>query len=98
MRIDPRSSSEIQFRSTTPTRGSEPITEPRTDAAGGDERPARPDRVEISTEGRALAAAGAGGLTAERVTEIRQRILAGAYDSTAVIDTVARRMLARGDI
>jgi hypothetical protein len=34
----------------------------------------------------------------ERVTEIRQRILEGAYNSIEVVDEVARRMLERGDI
>lgn len=60
------------------------------------------DRVEISDEGRALAAAGkktaAGDLSPERVSELRQRVLAGAYDSVQVVDEIARRMLDRGDI
>lgn len=55
----------------------------------------RRDSVEISDAGRALADAGA---PADRVGEIRQRILNGAYDSAAVVDTVARRILQRGDI
>jgi len=60
--------------------------------------PAKPrrDSVEISDAGRALA--GHGGLTADRVAEVRQRILAGAYNATEVVDTVARRILQRGDI
>ncbi|HEX6924996.1 MAG TPA: flagellar biosynthesis anti-sigma factor FlgM [Longimicrobiaceae bacterium] len=63
------------------------------------------DRVEISEAGRALAARQADNLdarvselTPERVEEIRQRILEGAYNSIQVVDTVARRMLERGDI
>lgn len=64
------------------------------------------DRVEISDAGRALAARetdsldakGRTELSAERVGEIRQRILEGAYNSTHVVDEVARRMLERGDI
>lgn len=60
------------------------------------------DRVEISDEGRALAAAGkqakSGDLTPERVSELRQRVLSGAYNSVQVVDEVARRMLDRGDI
>ena len=35
-------------------------------------------------------------LTSERVGEIRQRILEGAYNSLDVVDEVARRMLERG--
>ncbi len=84
----------------------------RTTPAGGE--PAQPvapvarvDRVEISDAGRALAAqtggagesAAAGGeMSAERVNELRQRVLSGAYDSLAVVDQVARRMLQSGDI
>ena len=64
------------------------------------------DRVEISDAGRALAARetdsldakGRTELSAERVSEIRQRILEGAYNSVQVVDEVARRMLERGDI
>jgi hypothetical protein len=62
----------------------------------------RSDKVQISDAGRALAARTAdteeGGLSAERAGEIRQRILEKAYDSLDVVDQVARRMLARGDI
>jgi len=62
------------------------------------------DQVQISDAGRALAARetestqGAAELTSERVGEIRQRILEGAYNSMHVVDEVARRMLERGDI
>ena len=56
----------------------------------------RRDSVEISDAGRALA--GASPLSADRVAQVRQRILAGAYNSTEVVDTVARRILQRGDI
>lgn len=64
------------------------------------------DQIQISDAGRALAArasesvspSGRLELTAERVGEIRQRILEGAYNSLDVVDDVARRMLERGDI
>ena len=52
--------------------------------------------VELAPEGRALGCASA--LTADRVHQIRLRILAGAYDSMDVIDTVARQILQRGDV
>lgn len=57
-------------------------------------QPAR-DRVELSTEARALARSSSLGAT--RVDSIRQRVLSGAYDSLSVMDTVARRMMQRGD-
>jgi hypothetical protein len=62
----------------------------------------RSDKVQISDAGRALAAKASEEspkeLSAERATEIRQRILSNAYDSLEMVDQVARRMLARGDI
>lgn len=67
----------------------------------------RNDRVQISDAGRALAAqaassaanmATADGLSPDRVAQIRNRILEGAYNSVEVVDQVARRMLERGDI
>lgn len=85
-----------------------------TESAARPAAPAQPvspvgrstDSVHISDAGRALAAreaeslhaAGRGELSPERVGEIRQRILEGAYNSMHVVDEVARRMLERGDI
>jgi hypothetical protein len=37
-------------------------------------------------------------LPAERVAEIRIRVRSGAYDSSAVIDAVARRIAKSGDL
>ncbi len=39
-----------------------------------------------------------GGLPPERVAEIRRRILRGQYDAAAVLEVVARRLLASGDL
>lgn len=63
----------------------------------------RGDSVQISDAGRALATQQAEGsgrpeLSAERIGEIRERILTGAYNSVEVVEEVARRMLERGDI
>lgn len=62
----------------------------------------RGDKVQISDAGRALAAQAArdagGELTPERISEVRDRILSGAYNSLEVVDQVARKMLASGDI
>lgn len=60
----------------------------------------RLDRVEISAAGRAKA----GGLTPvdatspDRLTEIRQRVLQGAYDADQVLSAVAHRIVETGDI
>jgi negative regulator of flagellin synthesis FlgM len=69
-------------------------------------RPAQPaqrgDQVQISEAGRALAAKTADpvreALSPERVAEVRERILSGAYNSLEVVEQVARKMLASGDI
>lgn len=63
----------------------------------------RRDSVSISDTGRALsggaaAAKSAGSLTPERVTELRKKVLEGAYNSTHVVDAVAKRLLSSGDI
>jgi negative regulator of flagellin synthesis FlgM len=67
----------------------------------------RSDKVEISDVARQLAASTRGvdgasapraELTPERVAAIREKILKGAYNSIDVVDQVARKMLASGDI
>lgn len=59
------------------------------------------DSVQISDAGRTLSASGASGtgsLSAERVAELRKRVLEGAYNTTHVVDQVAKRILERGDV
>jgi anti-sigma28 factor (negative regulator of flagellin synthesis) len=61
----------------------------------------RSDSVQISDAGRALSTggpSGSGALSAERVAELRKRVLEGAYNSTQVVDQVAKRILERGDV
>lgn len=60
----------------------------------------RSDKVQISDSGRALAArdGATGALSAERVAEIRQKVLDGAYNSLQVVDEVAKRLLASNDL
>ena len=61
----------------------------------------RSDQVQISDAGRALAAqadATRGELTPERIAEIREKILSGAYNSLEIVEEVARKMLASGDL
>ncbi len=41
---------------------------------------------------------GSGALSAARTEEIRRRMSAGVYDTRAVVDELARRMLASGDL
>jgi hypothetical protein len=104
MRINPNNSQVHQAELASRTRE----TASPTPAAGTPAAPVaatpRTDRVEISEAGRALAAqqggeAEAGGaMSAERLAELRQRVLGGAYNSLDVVDQVARRMLQSGDV
>jgi anti-sigma28 factor (negative regulator of flagellin synthesis) len=69
-------------------------------AESGSVRP-KADTVSFSEAGRALAggtAAERPALTAERVEEVRRRILAGAYNTAEMAGDVAKRILQRGDI
>ena len=100
MNIKPQSGSTIRPEVAS-TNAASKVEKTRT--ATGDAVRATPpkgDEVQISDAGRALAARGSreGGLTAERATEIRQRVLDGAYNSLAVVDEVARRILGSGDL
>ena len=63
----------------------------------------RSDRVQIADAGRALAdslasSEQAGEFSPERMAEIRQRLLEGAYESVQVVEEVARRILGCGDV
>jgi hypothetical protein len=81
-RTGPTASTDLNTRAT-------PATSPRI------------DRVEISVEGRARATgtlAPVQAPAAQRLAEVRQRVLQGAYDTDAVIADVARRILDRGDV
>jgi negative regulator of flagellin synthesis FlgM len=64
------------------------------------------DKVQISDAGRALAARATGdtdavsqsSLDPAKADRVRSRILSGAYDTVEVVDAVARRLLATGDV
>jgi anti-sigma28 factor (negative regulator of flagellin synthesis) len=79
-------------REAQPTEAINPSKAAKPEAA-----PAKPqDSVQISDAARELA--GAEAMPADRVSELRQQILSGAYNTAEVVDTVARRILQRGDI
>ena len=62
------------------------------------DRVERSDRVDISSEGRALVAAEAAGVSPDRIEQIRQRLVSGFYDASQVADEVAQRLLESGDL
>jgi negative regulator of flagellin synthesis FlgM len=61
-------------------------------------RPVKSDSVQISDEARRLSADAKESLNPERVAELRQKVLSGAYNTLDVVDQVARRILTRGDL
>ena len=61
-------------------------------------RPVKSDSVQISDAGRRLNAEVREALDPERVAELRQKVLSGAYNTLDVVDQVARRILTRGDL
>ena len=61
-------------------------------------RPVKSDSVQISDEARRLNADTNESLNPERVAELRQKVLTGAYNTLDVVDQVARRILTRGDL
>ena len=67
-----------------------------TGAASGPSQAAPRDSVEISAEG--LARSKNSALTEQRIAQIRQNVLQGAYDSSNVVDQVAKKILASGDL
>lgn len=64
--------------------------------------PAKSDSVQFSDAGRSLAGRAEreqqSVLDPERVAELRNKVLAGAYTTLDVVDQVARRILSRGDL
>ena len=73
---------------------------PASSGAAGAVRAPRSDSVQISDAARALAGGQAAGgpLTPERTAELRKKVLEGAYNSTQVVDQVAKRILGSGDV
>lgn len=62
------------------------------------ERASPTDRPDERTHGNVSPERRGSALTPERHAEIRRRVLNGAYNGSGVIDEVARRLLASGDL
>lgn len=95
---------QLRPQDPRPVRGPDSPEGPGPAPVSGPEAAGRIDRVEISTEGRLLAEKlGAAEsevteLTPERAEIIRERIESGFYDTPETIESVARRMIERGDL
>jgi anti-sigma28 factor (negative regulator of flagellin synthesis) len=101
MKINARTGSEaIRPAAGKPVDGSKGTADaPKSQPAGAGAP--RSDSVQISDAGRAMSTggpSGTGAMSAERVAELRKRVLEGAYNSTQVVDQVAKRILERGDV
>jgi negative regulator of flagellin synthesis FlgM len=97
MKINNGYSREVTPRSTRAV--SDPANVDRsasTSAASDASQSASRDSVELSAEG--IARSKDATLTDQRIAQIRQNVLQGAYDSTDVVDQVAKKILASGDI
>lgn len=71
-----------------------------TDAAGSKTERARQDSVSFSDEARALSSGTStkAAASSERVEDVRQRVLMGAYNTAEMAGEVAKRILQRGDL
>ena len=97
MKINNGYSPDVRPRSTRAV--SDPATVDRTgstSAAAGTTQAAPQDSVELSAEG--IARSKDSVLSDQRIAQIRQNVLQGAYDSSHVVDQVAKKILASGDI
>jgi anti-sigma28 factor (negative regulator of flagellin synthesis) len=61
-------------------------------------KPVKSDSVQISDAGRRMSTEQANALDPERVSELRTKVLTGAYNTLDIVDQVARRILMRGDL
>jgi hypothetical protein len=96
MNVGPRVSPDVSLNQTAAR-----VAEPKPAEHAAAAPPSQPrvqvgDRVELSYAARTLSEATS--LTDEQVDAIRGRIASGAYDDPRVIEVVARRILARGDV
>lgn len=73
---------------------------PRPDAVSSTPERAKQDSVAFSDEARALASGTStrAAASSERIEDVKQRVLLGAYNTAEMAGEVARRILQRGDI
>jgi len=102
MKINSKSPEVVRPEPSRPLTGSQPAIVPEKAQPGAAR--AQKDSVEISSAGRTLAESVSGtsdsssSLSADRIADIRKKLLEGAYDSVQVVDEVAKRILGRGDV
>ena len=94
-RIDPSALGEI--RPVAPERS---VSVTRTDGAPAAPERVKHDSVSFSDEARALAGGSSthAASSSERVEDVRQRVLLGAYNTAEMAGEVAKRILQRGEL
>jgi hypothetical protein len=93
MKIDKSHTTPTYAQGAGSPRRDTPSSSSATPSGASSSDRVRPDRVEISPDGRALAERAT--MSAERLAEVRARIQTGHYDSPAVADAVARKLAGR---
>ena len=101
MRINPGSLEPVRPERPVAGTKDQRTSRNQTGATAGEPGGARTDSVQISAAGQSLAGRSeraVGELDDDRVRELRARVLGGAYDALDMVDEVARRILARGEL
>jgi len=94
-RIDPNALGGIK-----PNASERSVPTRRTETVASTPDRAKQDTVSFSDEARAMASGGSPRVAAspERVSDVRQRVMMGAYNTAEMAGEVAKRILQRGDI
>jgi anti-sigma28 factor (negative regulator of flagellin synthesis) len=100
MQINGKSGIDPNTLGTTPSAAERHTKHRATDAAGAKTERARQDSVSFSDEARALSSGTStkAAASTERVEDVRQRVLMGAYNTAEMAGEVAKRILQRGDL
>jgi anti-sigma28 factor (negative regulator of flagellin synthesis) len=94
-RIDPNAPGSI-----TPGGADRGTSPRRAETAAATPERSSPDTVSFSDEARALASGTStrAAASSERVEDVKQRVLLGAYNTAEMAGEVAKRILLRGDL
>ena len=101
MRINPSSFEPVRPERPNAVQTDQQKSQNPNGVASGESAGTRTDSVQISVVGQSLAGRServVGELDADRLRELRARVLGGAYDALDVVDEVARRILTRGEL
>lgn len=103
MTISPSGPDRPRVDAPAPARAHQPVARVSDEPSSGPSAPVAQrhrDVLDLSPAARAFVARAEdeGTLSAERVLELRQRVLDGAYDAPAILDAVASKLWQSGDL